>query len=126
MASRENILLEALSYPDTKGLFFQDDNKIKGYGLIRPCISGFRIGPLLADNLEVARCILMELLEYSGSKNVIIDIPGINKDGQTLMIEFNATHDEQFDTIAMLKSGSFIKYKPDMRKNYGIFSLEIG
>lgn len=125
-ASREKILLTALRYPDIKGLFFQDDNIIKGYGLIRPCISGFRVGPLLADNLEVARCILVELLEYSGSKNVIIDIPDTNEDGQALMIEFNANRDEQFDTIAMLKSGSFIKYKPDMRKNYGIFSLEIG
>jgi hypothetical protein len=125
-ASREKILCASQNYSDIKGFFVKVDNQIKGYGLIRPCISGLRIGPLFADNLEIAKCILAALLERAGSESVIIDMPEVNDTGRDLMLIFNANRDEIFDTVVMLKGGFFSENELDMRKNYGIFSLEIG
>ena len=53
-------------------------------------------------------------------------MPEVNDTGRDLMLIFNANRDEIFDTVVMLKGGFFSENELDMRKNYGIFSLEIG
>jgi GNAT superfamily N-acetyltransferase len=125
-ASREKTIQEALTYPEIKGFVIQKDNCITAFGLIRPCLKGYRVGPLFADTQEMAHSLLVNLLKQAGSENVLIDMPNRNKEGEALMIEFNATRDEQHDTIAMVKGTLVPEYERNLRKNYGIFSLEIG
>jgi len=50
-----------------------------GYGVIRPCRAGFRIGPLFADDAELAQRLLRALVAHvpSGSR-VQLDIPEVN------------------------------------------------
>ncbi len=125
-ASREKIITELLTYPDINGFFVWADNKIKGYGLIRPCILGNRIGPLFADSKEIAKSIIGALLQHSGAENVVIDMPESNKEGVLLMTELEAKHNQKSDTIAMVKGQLSPEYNHNIGKNFGIFSLEIG
>lgn len=38
------------------------DNKVKGYGVLRKTLSGHKIGPLFADDYEIASTILKGLI----------------------------------------------------------------
>lgn len=55
-----------------------DAGKLQGYGVLRPCRQGFKIGPLFADNLEIAECIFQALTSHAASGPVFLDIPDIN------------------------------------------------
>lgn len=123
---RKNTLTHALSAPSIKGYMIKLDNHIEGYGLIRPCIHGHRIGPLYANSLDIAKQLLLKLLEVSGGESVIIDMPEMNTLGQTLMQSINAKRDTLCDTVMMIKGNLPSEYEFNIFKNYGLFSLEIG
>jgi GNAT superfamily N-acetyltransferase len=55
-----------------------DAGKLKGYGVLRPCRQGFKIGPLFADSLEIAECIFQALTSHAAPQSVFIDIPDLN------------------------------------------------
>ena len=52
---------------------------LAGYGVIRPCRAGFKVGPLFADDAELADRLLRALVAHvpSGSR-VQLDIPAVN------------------------------------------------
>lgn len=52
--SRETFLSKWLNLPDSVALASRTGGRINGYGVIRKCRSGSKIGPLFADNQEVA------------------------------------------------------------------------
>lgn len=124
--SRARIFTELCRHPGIEGFVFKADNVIQGYGIIRPCLTGYRIGPLIADSPEIAQCLLTKLLSVSGSEPTIIDIPDCNPQGEQLMKSVGAARDKDYDTIAMIKGEVPPEYKGNISKNYGIFSLEIG
>lgn len=39
-----------------------DQNAVAGFGCVRPCVFGWEISPLYADNTSVAKCLFLELL----------------------------------------------------------------
>ena len=42
---------------------FKIDNKLQGYGVIRKCYQGYKIGPLFADNAKIAETLdMVEIL----------------------------------------------------------------
>ncbi len=59
------------------------DKKLIGYGVIRPCRNGHKIGPLFAENRQAAEALLSALLAGSGigdgSGAVFLDVPEPNQ-----------------------------------------------
>lgn len=55
-----------------------EQEHLVGYGVLRPCRQGFKIGPLFANNLESAQELFQALTYHAGSQPVFIDIPDIN------------------------------------------------
>jgi GNAT superfamily N-acetyltransferase len=53
-------------------------DRLVGYGVLRPCVRGFKIGPLFADTFDVADCLFRALLHHVASQPVYIDIPNIH------------------------------------------------
>ncbi|MBD2579596.1 GNAT family N-acetyltransferase [Oscillatoria sp. FACHB-1406] len=51
---------------------------LKGYGVLRPCTRGYKIGPLFADNREIAECIFRALNACASPQPIFLDIPDIN------------------------------------------------
>lgn len=55
------------------------DGRLAGYGVIRPCRSGHRIGPLFADDAQAAEDLLHALVApLPAGAGVQIDIPALN------------------------------------------------
>jgi predicted N-acetyltransferase YhbS len=51
---RERLLAAWLAMPRARGLAAMEGSLLRGFGMIRPCRSGWKAGPLFADNPETA------------------------------------------------------------------------
>jgi ribosomal-protein-alanine N-acetyltransferase len=95
-----------------------------GFGRIRPCLlrrgEGWRIGPLLADNPQLAERLLRRMLD-SHPGVVLIDVPGANADGDPLMRLLGF---ESVDTMLRMYRGE--PPAVGLGDVYGLASLELG
>jgi hypothetical protein len=58
--------------------------RLSGWGVIRPCRTGRKIGPLVADDRATAETILAALLARSGDGEIFLDVPAINREAVAL------------------------------------------
>lgn len=61
-----------------------ESSQLVRYGTIRPCRDGFKVGPLFANDLEIADALFRALTAHADSQPVFIDVPDINRMAQTL------------------------------------------
>lgn len=95
--------------------------KLAGYGVLRPCQRGFKIGPLFADDEFIAEELFQAMAASAAGQPVILDVPETNAAALALA----ARHKLQpiFETILMYnKSASPL----NVSRIYGITSLELG
>lgn len=126
VTNRDLLFNELLLKPETHGLVFMDDNIIKGFGFIRRCVRGFRIGTLVADTPEIAKTLIAGLLVFAQSAPVFIDVPSSNPHDINCMNAFHAVRAPQEDTIMMIRGTGYSRYLKQWEQHYGLFSLEIG
>src|SRR5688572_28033647 len=60
-AARPQFLKSWFAMADSYGLDSVSNNKVTGYGIIRKCRQGYKIGPLFADNSDVAKVLYQSL-----------------------------------------------------------------
>lgn len=93
----------------------------RGYGVLRPCREGYKIGPLFADDAAVADEILTALLSHAGSAPVYLDVPECNQDA----LELASSHhlEPVFETARMYTGPA-----PDIAlpRTFGITTFELG
>lgn len=118
---REIFLKNWLNMPDSRALAIKSDNEIIGYGMIRKCRKGFKIGPLFAENADIAEEILLALLSDAGGDFFYLDVPEMNKAGMSLANKYSM--EECFGTARM-----YSQEIPDlpMDKIFGVTSFELG
>jgi hypothetical protein len=120
--SRENFLKCWVSRPDTVALGIMRHNELSAYGVIRECREGFKIGPLFADNQDLARS-LFEALTRNVEMGalVFLDTPERNADSVNLAKNYGMT--EVFRTTRMYNRG-----EPGLPldKWFGVTSFELG
>ena len=97
------------------------DNGVKGFGVIRPCKKGYKIGPLFADNLEIADQIYQALASNATDDIVYLDIPEANIKSSELVKKYEMK--QVFETARM-----YNKYQPrmDINRIFGVTSFELG
>ncbi|MDD4735526.1 MAG: GNAT family N-acetyltransferase [Kiritimatiellae bacterium] len=84
-ADRRIFLNAWLSMPESCSLACLDGKKLQGYGTIRRCRSGHKIGPLFADDLETADRLYRALLNrVKPDEPVYLDIPGNHPEARLL------------------------------------------
>ncbi|MDP3150236.1 MAG: hypothetical protein Q8N83_14030 [Ignavibacteria bacterium] len=68
-----------INQPQTNALGILRNNKLAGYGVMRICRSGYKIGPLFADSSELAERLFLSL-KSSASEGapIFLDTPGVN------------------------------------------------
>ncbi len=72
--------------PGAVSLGIMDHERLAGYGVIRPCRKGFKIGPLLADRPELAEELFSALkAAVPADKPVYLDIPESNPEALKLV-----------------------------------------
>jgi GNAT superfamily N-acetyltransferase len=130
-ASRDSFFSSFLEKPETYiFISFNDENKVSGYGMIRPCISGYRIGPIYCDDIESAKQ-LTRLLQSQipPNSNIIFDIPITNPFSEVFAEFFQLKPVESVNTMAMFKGEKEIDeevLQTRYESCYGLASLEIG
>ncbi len=77
---REEFLHAWVNQPDAMGLArVGADGQVRGWGLVRPCRDGWKIGPLLANDTETGDQLLDGLRAVVGNGEVSLDLPVPNQ-----------------------------------------------
>lgn len=104
----------ALSIPDEEG-------KLLGYGVIRPCRRGYKIGPLFASRPDVARILFDNLCGRVKGEQVFVDVPDNHEVSTTMVTQ--AGFLPVFSTARMYSGGIPAS---ETESIYGITSFELG
>ncbi|CAH9056052.1 hypothetical protein PSECIP111951_01380 [Pseudoalteromonas holothuriae] len=121
-AKRDDFLKHWINQPQSNALGIMRNDKLAGYGVIRPCRQGYKIGPLVADEALLAESLFLALSASVGTAEFIyLDVPEVNKAAIDLAQRYNMA--PSFETARM-----YTGPRPDMQlsKVYGITSFEIG
>ena len=78
-AERTAFLRAWLTQPDAAARGWIEDGRLQGYGLVRRCRSGWKIGPLFAERERIAECLFLALCSRAGAEEpVYLDLPEAN------------------------------------------------
>lgn len=83
-APRPAFLRAWVDSPGHIGRALLRDGRLAAWGVIRPCRTGYKIGPLVADGRDSAETIFTALTMAAGSGEVFLDVPSINGDAVAL------------------------------------------
>lgn len=120
-APRNNFLLAWISQSDAIALGFIENGKLLGYGVLRKCIEGAKIGPLFAENEKIAHYLLQALVTKSDVTNIYIDMPEPNSAIKQFITEYSLK--QVFATARMYRNG---KPELELDKIFGITTFELG
>lgn len=98
-----------------------EQDHLVGYGVLRPCRQGFKIGPLFADNPDIAECLLQALTHHAFSQPTFIDIPVINPAIHFLSRRYTM---QSVFTCARMYYGNLPNI--DIERIFGVTTLELG
>jgi len=120
--ARDNFLRCWISRPNTVAFGVMKDSRLSGYGVIRECREGFKIGPLFADSEGTARSLFGALTQdLAMGTPIFLDTPETNSSALALAQGHNMT--EVFRTTRMYKNGA---PSLPLRKWFGVTSFELG
>jgi GNAT superfamily N-acetyltransferase len=120
-ARRSPFLQSWTSRPGTSGRAVMARGRLAGYGVIRPCCRGFKIGPLFADTPEIAEDLFSGLAACALGNPVFLDIPVCNPAAQALVDRHAMTM--VFETARIYRGVPPALPLDDI---YGITSFELG
>jgi len=121
-ADRKGFLELWISQPQTKAMGIVETQQLKGYGVIRKCRSGYKIGPVFAEDDKKAMSLVQNLIsELKDGEEYFLDIPDVNKKAHALTQALSM--ESVFETARM-----YTKEQPnfDLSKIYGITTFELG
>ena len=75
---RKAFLTYWISRPGTVSMAIQRNGKIQGYGVLRPCRDGYKIGPLFAEGTREAVILFDALARNVTSGPLFLDVPEVN------------------------------------------------
>jgi hypothetical protein len=97
------------------------DGRLAGWGVIRPCRQGRKIGPLVADDRAAAEAVLSALLAEAGGGEIFLDVPSVNREAIALAESFRLA--PVFETARMY-TGAIPP--PRVERVFGVTSFELG
>jgi GNAT superfamily N-acetyltransferase len=100
---------------------FVEDGAVQGYGVIRRCRTGCKIGPLFAETTAGAEALFRSLAAEAGSESVFLDVPEPNPEARALAARYGLV--PAFETARMYRG-------PDpqlpLSRIFGITTFELG
>jgi GNAT superfamily N-acetyltransferase len=97
------------------------DGSLAAWGVIRPCRSGRRIGPLVADDRVAAEAVFAALIAAAGPGEVFLDVPSVNRDAVALAQSHGLA--PVFETARMY-TGAIRPVRPE--RVFGVTTFELG
>lgn len=118
---RAIFLKQWIAMPNAFSLGKMKDRNLMGYGVLRSCYEGYKVGPLFADNDAIALEIFEALCAKAGRGTVFIDVPENNPQALKLAQTHNFKGD--FETVRMYNKAP---PKQQLDKVFGVTSFELG
>jgi len=120
-ARREAFLQSWINQAIAVALSYVEDDQLKGFGVIRECYQGYKVGPLFADNAEIAIQIWQALLSKIDRGPVYLDVPEPNQAAIDLVKQFTMR-----TVYACIRMYSKCEPDIDLQRIYGITTFELG
>lgn len=120
--SRPQFLKQWVKQPKSVAIGFVKSGKLLGYGMVRPCGVGYKVGPLFADSEAIADVLFKQLRGCVGKGNsIFLDVPELNKEAMALAKRYKMT--PMFETARM-----YIRKAPvvPLHKIFGVTTFELG
>jgi GNAT superfamily N-acetyltransferase len=86
-AMRTNFLREWLAQPDALALGYRRDGQLNGYGVVRRCGEGCKIGPLFANDTQGAEALFAHLAGFAAGGPLFLDAPENNPAAMALVAQ---------------------------------------
>lgn len=120
-APRQAFLEGWIAQPEGRALGLKRVGRLAGYGVVRRCGDGCKIGPLFADDLAAARDLNSRLAEFAAGGALFLDVPENNADAQALPRELGMV--EVFGCARMYLGGA-----PGIAHDrvFGVTTFELG
>jgi GNAT superfamily N-acetyltransferase len=118
---RTRFLHEWLTQPDAIGYAVLNAGRLSGYGLLRPCRRGYKIGPLFADDVGTADRLLCALRSRAQGTPTYFDVPEMNSAAVMLAERYGMV--KVFETARM-----YTKKAPALpfERLFGVTTFELG
>jgi GNAT superfamily N-acetyltransferase len=120
-APRSAFLRRWVGAPGHTGRALLRDGELTAWGVIRPCRSGHKIGPLVAVDRNAAEAVLAALLDATGGGEVFLDVPAVNADATALAKGLGLV--PVFETARMYTAPVSI---PRLERVFGVTTFELG
>jgi GNAT superfamily N-acetyltransferase len=120
-APRSRFLQDWIHRPGGHALAAVEGSEIRGYTVMRPCRTGYKIGPLFAANPSVADSLLVAIASRVPDEPIFLDVPEINSDALTLVARYGMS--EVFGCARMVLGP--IPQLPDA-EIFGVTTFELG
>jgi len=121
-AERREFVRTWISPPGGHALGVMHNEVLTGYGVIRPCHEGYKIGPLVADNAALADTLLCALkATTSSSERVFVDVPESNPAARRLVQRHGM--ESVFETARMYTGEEPLL---PVSRIFGVTSFEVG
>ncbi|MEX3936256.1 GNAT family N-acetyltransferase [Paraburkholderia phymatum] len=120
-APRDSFLREWIGQPDAVALADVVDGQMRGFGVLRRCREGRKLGPLFADDAQIAETLFTALVARCPGETVTLDVPEPNPAAVALAVRHGMT--SVFETARM-----YTKEAPDipLAEVFGVTSFELG
>jgi len=118
---RSAFLRAWLSSPTRRTFAWIEDGAVRGYGSIRPSITGHRIGPLFADSETIADGLFQTMAAYRDRSVLFLDVSEPNPDAVRLAIRHGLA--PSFETARMYRGPAPAL---PLDRIYGVTTLELG
>lgn len=118
---RSNFMLNWLGMPEVKAFKYYDENKLKGFVIVRKANSGFKICPLFADDFNTADELYKAASNSVRGNLLYLDVPIVNSDAKKLVEKYNMKY--VFECARM-----YYGTPPEvpLNKIFGITTFELG
>jgi GNAT superfamily N-acetyltransferase len=121
-APRDAFLRAWIAMPDATGLAWVEQGRLRGWGVIRRCREGHKIGPLVADSPPVASALYAALCgSVPAGDTVYLDVPVPNADAMALAQAQGLR--SVFETARMYAGPA---PACELQRLFGITSFELG
>ena len=120
-AGRVNFLRSWLNLPTHNAFVYSLEDQVLGYAVLRKAQTGFKIGPLFADNSDVAEALYQACLNSAQGEPTYLDIPVINDEARALTEKYDAKY--VFECARMYNG---TPPETDVNQIFGITSFELG
>lgn len=121
-AGRSAFLRAWIDQPDSAALGILQAGELAGYGVLRKCRAGYKIGPLFADNPELAERLFLALKARApAGAEIFLDLPEVN--GAAIDMAQRQGMRVVFETARMYRGTD---PKLPNERIFGVTSFELG